>query len=123
MFVRDIVIVYLYNFRTFEDVLGHSIYSGRDIRDMSVLYPCIDFYEFMDKYTKFVVQVMWPGLFCQKIYLVGPGMNLQDFQKRFSRDDQHSGRDTEKMHILNPEFGSEILWILKTYGKIIYTSY
>ena len=67
--------------------------------------------------------IVWPGLFCQKIYSVGPAINLQDFQERFSRDDQRSGRDAEKMQILNPEFCSEILWILKTYGKIIYTSY
>ena len=61
-----------------------------------------DFYEFTDVHTKLVAQIMGLGLFYQKIYLAGPGMNLQDFQKRFSRDGQRSGHDSEKMHILIP---------------------
>ena len=33
---------------------------------------------------------------------------------------KRSGHDAEKMHILNTEFDSKILWILKSYEKIIY---
>ena len=46
--------------------------------------------------------MLWPGLLFQEIYLLGLGLYLQNFQKRFSPDDERSGRDSEKMHFWKP---------------------